>query len=125
MPFLIWLRVLSFWPFFVDFAYAFGKLVPCLAGGHQSSLHSELGLILLVIPAIFVLSILIYDVLVVMAAIGAKWLLLGRFQEGSYSVSHLYLFFFEITFLLTSSAQAVMRDNSQTIVNNLFMKVRT
>ena len=121
MPFLIWLWVLSMWPFFIDLAYIFPKFLPVLLGGRQPMLE-DFGLLLLVFPAIVMLSTLLCEILVVLAAICAKWLLLGRFQEGSYSVGHLYLFFFEVCFLLTSAAQKAMQNNSQTIVNNLFMK---
>ena len=124
MPFLLWLKVLSLWPFLIDLSYIFMKLIPLLVGGRQPTLSSDLGLVVVVLPAILVLSTLLYDMFVVLAAIGAKWVLLGRFQEGSYSVSHLYLFFFEVSLLLTTAAAGVMKDCSQTIANTFFMKVR-
>lgn len=122
MPFLLWLKVLSLWPFLIDLSYIFMKLIPLLVGGRQPTLSSDLGLVVVVLPAILVLSTLLYDMFVVLAAIGAKWVLLGRFQEGSYSVSHLYLFFFEVSLLLTTAAAGVMKDCSQTIANTFFMK---
>ena len=121
IPFLIWLRLLSFSPFIVDLVYIFFKFIPMIVGGQQTDAF-DLGMVFLVLPAIFVLSLLLHDLLVVLAAISAKWLLLGRFREGSYTVSNLYLFFFEITFILNSQVALVMRNNAQTILNNLLMK---
>lgn len=94
-----------------------------ILGGEQTNAF-DLGLVFLVLPAIFVLSLLLHDLLIVLAAISAKWLLLGRFREGSYVVSNLYLFFFEITFILNSQVALVMKSNAQTILNNVLMKAK-
>lgn len=122
LPFLWWLQILSYWPFIVDLAYVSGRYLPWVMGGKAPGAEEDFIVILLLLPVINILAALLYDLFVVVAAVASKWLFLGRLEEGSFFVSSQYLFFFEISFNLTSAAAQVMRNNSQTIANNIFMK---
>ena len=111
------------WPFIVDIAFLAGRYLPLVLGGRQPS-EGDVSSTLLLFPAICVLSALIYELLVVGAAVAAKWMLLGRLREGRRDVGNLFLFRFEICFNLTTHAAQVMRSTAQTVANNAFIKAQ-
>ena len=62
------------------------RYLPLVVGGRRPDVREDLAL-LLIAPAIFVISTFIYELLVLVSTCAAKWILLGRFREGSFSVT--------------------------------------
>ena len=115
--------VVCFQPFIVDLALLCYQYAPLLiGGGRQPDSSMDVAVGVLILPAILALILLLQDVVAAVAAVAAKWILLGRLQEGRSEMNNLVLLRFEICYLLTDDAGKCLGAYGQSFLLNIFMK---